>query len=81
MQNINKRMCLVAHTVFTHRVFARTTRSKLTVQHGGLAGKDILWYTREKKDDQEQRLRDELQAIKEREEDLMLEVRPGRIRR
>mmetsp|Transcript_11140 Transcript_11140/g.33411 ORF Transcript_11140/g.33411 Transcript_11140/m.33411 type:complete len:413 (+) Transcript_11140:151-1389(+) len=37
-------------------------------------GKDILWYTREKKDDQEQRLRDELQAIKEREEDLMLEA-------
>lgn len=38
------------------------------------AGKDILWYTREKKDDQEQQLRDELQAIKDREEDLMLEV-------
>ncbi len=38
------------------------------------AGKDILWYTREKKDDQEQQLREELQAIKDREEDLMLEV-------
>ena len=43
-------------------------------RRGFLAGKDILWYTREKKDDQEQQLRDELQAIKDREEDLMLEV-------
>lgn len=37
-------------------------------------GKDILWYTREKKGDQEQQLADELKAIKEKEEDLMAEA-------
>jgi len=37
-------------------------------------GKDILWYTREKKGDEVQQRADELTAIKAREEDLMAEV-------
>ena len=39
------------------------------------AGKDILWYTREKEEGAEAQLASELAAIKEREEDLMAEVR------
>ena len=56
-------------------LLGRLRQRRASAAAGGfLAGKDILWYTREKKDDQEQQLRDELQAIKDREEDLMLEV-------
>lgn len=40
-------------------------------------GRDILWYTREKNED-ESRLQDELAAVKEREEEMMLEVRRAR---
>mmetsp|Transcript_34944 Transcript_34944/g.89398 ORF Transcript_34944/g.89398 Transcript_34944/m.89398 type:complete len:345 (+) Transcript_34944:218-1252(+) len=36
-------------------------------------GRDILWYTREKNED-ESRLQDELAAVKEREEEMMLEA-------
>lgn len=36
-------------------------------------GRDILWYTREKNDD-DSKLQDELAAVKEREEEMMLEV-------
>ena len=38
------------------------------------AGKDVFWYTREKQAEQEAKARLELQAIKQREEDLMNEV-------
>ena len=37
------------------------------------AGKDVFWYTREKKDEGGH-LQLERQAVKQREEDLMLEV-------
>ena len=37
-------------------------------------GKDILWYTREKGTDEEEKARQELLAVKQREEDLMAEV-------
>ena len=37
-------------------------------------GKDILWYTREKGTDEEEKARRELLAVKQREEDLMAEV-------
>ena len=38
------------------------------------AGKDVFWYTREKEQEQAEKARLELQAIKQREEDLMNEV-------
>ena len=37
-------------------------------------GKDILWYTREKGTNEEEKARQELLAVKQREEDLMAEV-------
>lgn len=39
-----------------------------------VAGKDVFWYTREKEQEQAEKARLELQAIKQREEDLMNEV-------
>ena len=38
-----------------------------------MAGKDVYWYTRDKS--QQDSLADEVQAVKQREEELMLEVR------
>ena len=38
------------------------------------AGKDVFWYTRDKQEEQAAKARLELQAIKQREEDLMNEV-------
>ena len=48
-----------------------------SVPHSPLSrapGKDILWYTREKGTDEEEKARQELLAVKQREEDLMAEV-------
>ena len=39
-----------------------------------VSGKDIFWYAREKQDDKEQAIRDEVSMVKAREEELMLEV-------
>ena len=39
------------------------------------ADKDVFWWTREKGDDREHQLADELARVKAREEELMLEVR------
>lgn len=38
------------------------------------AGKDVFWYTREKQEEEAAKARLEMQAIKQREEDLMNEV-------
>ena len=38
------------------------------------AGKDVFWYTREKQQEEAAKARLEMQAIKQREEDLMNEV-------
>lgn len=48
----------------------------LALHHRWQKGKDILWYTRQKGDDEAQQRQDELAAIKAREEELMAEVRP-----
>lgn len=37
-------------------------------------GKDIFWYARDKQDDRSQAVQDELALVKEREEELMMEV-------
>jgi len=39
-----------------------------------VAGKDVFWYTREKQEEEAAKARLEMQAIKQREEDLMNEV-------
>lgn len=46
----------------------------LTVFRFLSTGKDVFWYTREKQEEQAAKARLELQAIKQREEDLMNEV-------
>lgn len=42
------------------------------------AGKDVFWYAREKQDDRSQAVQDELQLVKAREEELMMEVCPSK---
>ena len=44
------------------------------VVHYLFAGKDVFWYTREKQEEEAAKARLEMQAIKQREEDLMNEV-------
>jgi hypothetical protein len=60
-------------------VFAQSVSFHTMLNMSGVrsdAGKDVYWYTREKKQEGDD-LNDELQAVKQREDQLMAEVRPA----
>ena len=58
-------------TANTHRIAWHSTATQLRLS---AAGKDVFWYTREKQEEEAAKARLEMQAIKQREEDLMNEV-------
>ena len=53
---------------------ALMSRNNVLSNYLNWAGKDIFWYAREKQDGSHQGVQDELNLVKAREEELMMEV-------